>query len=69
MEKAGIMTDDKRYLTLEQLCARLQVSKHHIYRMIHRREIPFIPMGRVRRFDPVAIDKWMAARSVPAKSA
>lgn len=67
MEKTGTISE-KRYMTIDQLAAYLEVSKFTIYRLINRREIPFIPMGRIRRFDPLAIDEWMKKRTVAIKA-
>lgn len=66
MEKPATISA-KRYLSVDEIAEYLGVSKFSIYRWIDRREIPFIPMGRMRKFDPVVIDEWMKKRSVATK--
>lgn len=67
-EKSATLLYGKRYMTIEQLSDYLEVSKWTIYRLINNREIPFIPFGRIRRFDPQAIDKWMQEKTVKTKA-
>lgn len=58
--------NENRYLTVEQAAAYLQVSKWSLYKLVERRDIPFIPFGRLLRFDRMAIDRWVEKRSVQA---
>jgi excisionase family DNA binding protein len=51
-------------MTIEQLAEYLSISKWTIYRWINRREIPFIAVGRIRRFDPASIDEWMKKKTI-----
>lgn len=51
-------------MDVEELSAYLGISKWLIYKYIKRREIPFIPFGRLVRFDRWAIDKWAEKRTV-----
>lgn len=67
MEKSATISE-KRYLNVDEVAAYIGVSKYSIYRWVDRREIPFIPLGRVRRFDPLAIDAWMSNRTVKIKN-
>lgn len=67
MEKSSNILN-KKYLNVNEIAAYLGVSKFSIYRWIDRREIPFIPMGRMRRFDPAVIDEWMKKRTVSIKA-
>lgn len=52
-----------RYLTVGQLAAQLQVCESTIYGWVERDFIPFLMAGDLLRFDPVAIDAWMAAEA------
>lgn len=64
-DKSDIITASKRLLNMEQVCDRLGCSKWSVYRLIDKREIPFIPLGpRLYRFDPDAINKWLDGRAV-----
>lgn len=58
----------KRYLTVKETADYLGLSRHTIYRMIKRLEIPFTTYGRVKRFDRERVDKWVSARSTEGKT-
>jgi excisionase family DNA binding protein len=48
-----------------RIAERLDVSPATVYRMAARGELPSVMIAdRVLRFDPDAIDAWIAARSV-----
>ena len=51
------------YLTVAQLADRLQVRESTIYGWVDRDFIPFLMAGDLLRFDPIAIDAWMAAEA------
>ena len=42
----------------------LGISKWLIYKYVKDREIPFIPFGRLVRFDRLAVEKWTEKRMV-----
>lgn len=65
-QKSSTISSTKRYMTVGQVAEYLGLSECTIYRLIHRNAIPFSPIGRSRRFDPIAIDEWMAKRRVSA---
>ena len=56
--------EPKRYMDVAELAGYLGISKWLIYKYIKHREIPFIPFGRLVRFDRWAIDKWAEKRMV-----
>jgi len=45
-------------LTAEQLSARWQVPKSHVYRLAREGRIPVIELGRYKRFSPAAIEAF-----------
>ena len=59
-------------LNRQQVAELLGVTERQVQRMICERRIPFTKLGDGRsapvRFDPVAIDRWLAARSTPVAS-
>ena len=55
---------DKRFMDVEQLAEYLGISKWLIYKYVKNREIPFIPFGRLVRFDRLAVEKWADKRMV-----
>ena len=44
----------------------LGVSKWLIYKLIESRDIPFVPFGRLIRFDRLAVDRWVERRTIQA---
>lgn len=65
MDKSTILSTSKRLLKMDQLCDMLGLTQWSVYRMIHRREIPFVQIGvRTYRFDPDAIDQWIKGRAI-----
>ena len=54
----------KRYMDVDELSRHLGVSKWMIYKYIKNREIPFIPFGRLVRFDRMAVEKWAEKKMV-----
>ncbi len=57
----------KRYLSVSETAELLDLSRHTIYRMIKSQEIPFITFGRIKRFDRLKLDQWLAGRTVEGK--
>ncbi len=50
-------------LTLEELAGYLRVTEKTIYRLLDKRSIPAIKVGRQWRFDKTAIDTWLRQNS------
>ena len=63
MQRETAISDQRRYLTVAQLAQRLQVSESTIYGWVDRDFIPYLRAGDLLRFDPSAIDAWMAAEA------
>lgn len=57
----------KDLLTLDQVCERLKLKKSFIYDMTSRSQIPHIKVGRLIRFDPDEIDKWLQNQRIKVK--
>ncbi len=63
-ESDNIETCSKRYMTMEQLCDYLSITKWTVYRLIARRDIPYMIISkRAYRFDQNKIDQWMARKA------
>ena len=56
--------NEKRYMDVGELSDYLGISKWMIYKLIDNREIPFIPFGRIIRFDRMAVEKWAEKKMV-----
>lgn len=53
-------------LDVPAAAARLNISERHLRELIYRREVPYLKVGRLVRFDPNDLEAWLAARRVPA---
>ena len=53
-------------MTLEEVANYLRVTKKTIYRLLERRSIPTIKVGRQWRFDKASIDAWLRQSSPKA---
>lgn len=62
----GSMEDISMYTTRE-LAERLRISEDHIRRMVSQRTIPFVKIGRMVRFAPEDIERWLATKRVYTK--
>lgn len=54
-------TPERRWLTIEQIAARYQLSVRTIANMMDDGRLPFYKVGRAIRFDPVECDRAMRA--------
>ena len=61
------MTD--RLLTAEELAARWQVERSHVYRLSREGAIPAVRLGRYYRFRLDAIERWEIGQTTPTKEA
>lgn len=51
-----------RLLTAEEVAERLAMTEARIYEMARTGELPSVLIGRLRRFEPEAIARWIEAR-------
>lgn len=58
------MEQDKRFMDVEEVSEYLGISKWLIYKYVKNREMPFIPFGRLVRFDRHAVERWTEKRTV-----
>lgn len=52
-------------LDIDQLATHLGTSHRHIRRLVAERRVPYVKVGRLVRFDPAEITRWIEARRVP----
>jgi excisionase family DNA binding protein len=43
-----------------QAAERLGITERHLRLLLERREIPFVKVGRLNRFDPDDLEQWIA---------
>ena len=53
------MIRNKKLLDINDLEQSLSVKKSHLRSLIFRKQIPFLKLGRLIRFCPVEIEKWL----------
>lgn len=60
------IAERKKYLSPKELADFVGVSIATIYGWTSDRLIPYVKIGRLVRFDPVKIDRWLKERSIPS---
>lgn len=50
-------------VTAEEIATRCGVSPRQIRNLVYKRQIPFVKIGRLVRFDPDSIDRWVTENS------
>ena len=58
----------EKYLTIQQLCDTLQVSKSLVYKWVHYEYIPHLKLGTAVRFKESAVIQWLKAREKQGRS-
>jgi excisionase family DNA binding protein len=53
-------------LDVPKAAGRLGITERHLRELIYRREVPYVKVGRLVRFDPTDLAAWLEARKVPA---
>jgi excisionase family DNA binding protein len=55
-------------LDIDALAARLGVTARFVRRLVEERRVPYVKIGRLVRFDPVEVERWIdTARVEPAR--
>jgi excisionase family DNA binding protein len=49
----------------DELAAYIGTTRAGVYKMVSRRSVPFVKIGRSTRFDKAAVDKWIEKNSMP----
>lgn len=60
----GIPKQMKQYLSPKELAQYINVSIHTIYYWIATRQIPFVKLGRLIRFNLAEIQEWLKSKKV-----
>lgn len=55
------------WMSLLQCSKYLGLSKETIYRMVYKKQIPFVRIGKVYRFNQTSIDKFFLKKETKAK--
>jgi len=55
------MSESERWLSVEEICAHLGVSKETIYRWLEKKKMPAHRVGRLWKFKSSEIDGWIKA--------
>lgn len=51
-----------RLLNVEEVADVLGVNVRHVRRLVFERRIPYLKWGRLVRFDPRELDRWLRER-------
>ena len=54
----------KKLLSPKELAAYFGVAIGTIYSYTYQKQIPYIKIGRLARFDPDAVEAWVNARKI-----
>jgi excisionase family DNA binding protein len=52
-------------LDVAALATRLGVKVRFVRRLVDERRIPYLKVGRLVRFDPLEVERWIGAARVP----
>ena len=63
MNESDSFFENQPLLNASQLATRLGCSEKHVRNLIFRREIPFVKVGRLVRFDVEEVRRWLNERS------
>jgi len=55
---------EKRFVGIEEMAEYLGLKKGTLYAWIFRREIPYLKIGRLVKFDIMEIEKWLKEKRV-----
>lgn len=55
----------KRYIGIKELSEYIGVSSGTLYVWVCHRKIPFVKIGRLVKFDLLAVEKWLEEKRVP----
>ena len=55
----------KKYITAQELADLLQVTRQHVYNMIHE-GLPSVKIGACRRFDVIEVSSWLKMNQAAA---
>jgi excisionase family DNA binding protein len=58
----------ERLLNISEAAEYLGVTKGTLYVWACRRRVPFVKIGRLTKFDPGDLEKWVAMKKIPTKS-
>jgi excisionase family DNA binding protein len=62
IENNTSIEDSRRLLSIGQLSQQLGVSVKTLYGWVYLRQIPYVKMGRLVKFDARDIEKWIETK-------
>lgn len=54
----------RQLITIQEAARITGLSPHTLYGMVSRRQIPYLKVGRLLRFDVELLDRWLKERTV-----
>ena len=62
--KTAALSSSPRLLDIHEAAQYTGVSVTTLYKWVSQRKIPHIKIGRLVKFDPVALDEWIKQQTV-----
>jgi excisionase family DNA binding protein len=60
-------TEPESLLSYQQLAAKLGLKPNTLAVLVHRKQVPHFRLAkRLVRFDPIAVERWLASKQVAA---
>ena len=59
---------NKLLINVKQLSESTGLSVFTLYSWINQKRIPYVKVGRLVRFDPKKIEKWIEAKTIEEKN-
>lgn len=57
----------KKLLDIKEVSELIGISPSTIYKMTHKKRIPFVKVGRLVKFEPAKIIEWLERNSFSVK--
>ena len=54
----------RRLVTIQEAADYTGLAVPTLYKMVHRRDVPFVKLGRLVKFDVALLDAWIQEKTV-----
>jgi len=59
---------NKRLISVQELSEMLGIKVSTVYEWVSLKNIPYVKVGRLTKFDPAKIEEWIMERSVEPRN-
>jgi excisionase family DNA binding protein len=53
------MSNNKKFMDMTEVCDHIKLSKSTVYKLVHRKQIPFLKVRSKNLFDEEEINRWV----------